>query len=229
MYDRPMTFDELFCTYAALASERKRNFKDFLKGNSKVQINLSDGYFDVGDVRLRMGLLGTVDKNSDYWVWAWANEHEPLSAEAAAPGLVVRSFGQNNGISELTAEAIAGGVEMGHKLAAVAVGLNDAQGYIEVPLNPPLIGFLLIVDDRVVPSGSRPLDKLIFNFSDATQTYGISDQRAAIIAYAQQLGLEVKPDGSNFVCIDRNHDEELVVEFDEQDRMIKMKTRRIGS
>jgi len=73
-------------------------------------------------------IAGTTSLKAGDWLWAWANSHWP--PQRVLDSRIVRAFGEQHGICELTHENVGADDlnSLGWELAAVMVRLTDALG-----------------------------------------------------------------------------------------------------
>ena len=77
---------------------------------------------------------GTTSAAAGNWLWAWANSDWP--AEIVADSRLVRAFGDEHGICELTHDLVDGDVELnalGWRLTAAMARITDALGAYRPP------------------------------------------------------------------------------------------------
>ena len=96
-------------------------------------------------------IAGTTSVEADDWLWAWANSHWP--SERATASEIVRVFGKEHGICELTHSRVEGDDlnSLGWRLTAVMARLTDAIGAYRAPRDEG--GALFLVCKSVVWAG----------------------------------------------------------------------------
>jgi len=86
---------------------------------------------DGPQVRAKVTLAGTTSRETDTWLWAWANPH--FNEIDIGPIAEVREFGEEEGIAKLTKARWTAGEIDGWEMAAVAARLLEEQGVYHAP------------------------------------------------------------------------------------------------
>lgn len=87
----------------------------------------------VAKVVAEIQIVGTTSFKAGNWLWSWANSHWP--ADRVTDARLVRAFGEEHGICELTHENVedADLNALGWELTAVAARVTDAIGTYRPP------------------------------------------------------------------------------------------------
>jgi hypothetical protein len=87
----------------------------------------------VAKVIAEIQIVGTTSENAGDWLWAWANSHWP--ADCIKDAELVRAFGEEHGICELTHECLEDDDlnALGWEMTAVMARITDAPGAYRPP------------------------------------------------------------------------------------------------
>ena len=87
----------------------------------------------VAKVIAEIQIAGTTSERAGDWLWAWGNSHLP--PELVTDSLLVRAFGEEDGICELTQETVSDDDlnGLGWGLTSLAVHLTNAIGAYRPP------------------------------------------------------------------------------------------------
>jgi hypothetical protein len=88
---------------------------------------------DVPKVIAEIQIVGTTSAKAGNWLWAWANAHLP--SELTVDSQLVRAFGAEHGISDLTCETVEADDlnALGWALTSIMVRLAKAPGAYRPP------------------------------------------------------------------------------------------------
>jgi len=115
------------------------------KGVISWRVNGEEVTFLVADVpRLlaRFQLVGHHYHTKNLWRWAWAEPE--ATAEGCSDALVVRRYGEEHGIPQLTSPELAADALLPPRLAAVAVMLNDGDGSFPLALRKGVFDLVVL-------------------------------------------------------------------------------------
>lgn len=102
-------------------------------------------------VRARVTLAGTTSRETDTWLWAWANPY--FHEIDIGPIGRVRDFGEEEGIAKLTNARWAAGEMDGWEMAAVSARLLEEQGVYHATGSVSL--YLLLHGLEFIPHAER--------------------------------------------------------------------------
>jgi hypothetical protein len=196
---------ELYETHAGLARERQFALQEFLdaeagKGPSNLSLPSRTLSLDGGRFVYAIQLLGTRADGDNTWLWAWASpgpQGQGFPGELLASVEKIRTFGQQQGIPELTAPLL----ELGdrarqpwfdvHFLALIACGLGDTGCYVGVP--HPGGEALVLFNAPEIAGHADPLRMTIrmtgyFLDIGSVMPVQLVDHRRLVSLYAQQKG-----------------------------------------
>ncbi|GAA2430752.1 hypothetical protein GCM10010191_50460 [Actinomadura vinacea] len=99
-----------FAAFASAGSAVAIHRQDVLNealGEGMTDTNVEERTLTMGDRVYRdIVFLGTFSHVSQTWLWGWGNEHHSPDLPAIAPLRVIREYGQEHGIPELTAPCL---------------------------------------------------------------------------------------------------------------------------
>jgi hypothetical protein len=161
-------------------------------------------------LRFPMQVLGTVSRQSNTWLWAWA------SPQLMPPGLLqatyqLRALGERFDVEELVEESLdlvtpaIAALEIadsdfapepldGHYLAMLAAGVCQASAYYGADYGRGVVYVLLPQVPAVDAQLSDEPAKLAAVFAQLLQLPYLFDHRAAFVAYLQQKGYTLAQD-----------------------------------
>jgi hypothetical protein len=131
-----MTFSDLVNQNIGLSFRKQFAMEDFLSERTW-RLDHAKGRIDFGKgpglfARRRtypIQILGTEDKGSGTWLWAWANTQSGFPPSLLKAAERVRLFGESEGVAELVTAVLPASEYPGHLLACVAAGIADADCY----------------------------------------------------------------------------------------------------
>lgn len=214
-------FSGLLTQHYGAALARQYALSDFL-GDHTWHLNLDSGLIDFGDERTYpVQVLGTEASTPGTWLWAWANEQSDLSPNLLQAATELRTLGQEHGVRELTEPQLPLTAVDGHQLAAVAVGLCNADAYYRGPYEGGAV-YVLLYDTPLAGPLRSPAPRMVTVLTELAAT-GFSDPRAVIEAYLESEGMGLKSERQ--AMIGRSPDGRVLrVSFDAQQRVTHVDT-----
>ncbi len=97
---------------------------------------------DVPKVKASIQVVGTTSNKAKNWLWGWANAHFP--SHSAAKIQAVRSFGETNGIKQLTEPYWPDDEYHGWEMTAIAAQIVGAKAAYRCPGNDGFIYFAIM-------------------------------------------------------------------------------------
>lgn len=197
-------FDRLFDRCVGIALDRQAHLLERI-GEHDWELDLGAGRMTFhppgeGDsVTTDVQVLGTESEGE--WLWAWANEDAGLPAAVLHAS---RALGRRTdlGAPELSRPRVAVQDDEAHRIAMVASACLDCAGYYRAPYDGGAAYLLLVGPELVEASPPPPVVRLATGWSRVLSTFAarVEDHRAALVAYARRLGLDVAttPSGLEF-------------------------------
>ena len=168
-------------------------------------------------------LLGTESQSSNTWLWAWANTESNIPAHLLVASLVLKAYGVQHGIPELTTPQLPLDQIDSHTLALFASGICEANAYYRCPYEGGAL-FVLIMDDNFPKCTDPPLQRIATVFPQAIASLEIPDHRLALAGYLDHYGLGHEQDGGKIV-VKEDGEAALTATFDEQNRLTKLEAK----
>lgn len=180
--------------------------------------------------RWQTQLLGTESETSGIWLWAWANTESNIPAHMLVASLVLKAYGEQHGIPELTTPQVPLDQINGHTLALLASGICEANAYYRCPYNGGAL-FVLIMDENFPKCPDPPLQRIATVFPQAIASLDIPDHNLALTGYLDHYGLSYERDDDKIVVKEMG-EAVLTATFDELGRLtnleVKLKTEGDG-
>jgi hypothetical protein len=196
---------DLYTRHAALSLEKQLALGKII-GTRAFSFDADTGTLSFGaDLRFPMQLLGTVSRQSNTWLWAWASAQPPRPALLAA-AQQLRTLGEHLELDELSEESfdlvtptLAAAQEPdlapepldGHYLAMLAAGVCQASAYYGADYGRGIAYVLLPQVPAVETQLSDEPMALVAVFAQLMQLPYAFDHQTAFVAYLQQKGYEL--------------------------------------
>lgn len=116
-----------------ISFEKQSHIADLMCENEQ-HFDLATGILSFGNEhRWQPQLLGTESVPFNSWLWAWANTVSRISAHLFTASVALKAYGDEHGISELTALQLLLDTVDGYILALLACGICEATAYYRCP------------------------------------------------------------------------------------------------
>lgn len=203
---------------SAVASYDQQIHLADLLGNEPWHLDLNTGLLSFDNqYRWPAQLLGTESEVSGTWLWAWANDASNIPAHLLVACLVLKAYGEQNDIPELTTPQLPLDQIDGHALALLASDLCEANAYYRCPYEGGAL-YVLIMDDNFPKCTEPPLQRVATVFPQAIAVLDIPDHRLAFTSYLDWYKLAHESDG-NRVIVRESGEPVLTATFDEHNRL----------
>ncbi len=222
-----MTFSELVERHIGLSFRKQLALGDFL-GNHSWQLDIGKGTVDFGKGPGLFGkrrvypiqVLGTEAEESGTWLWAWANTQSNIP-----PGLLkavhrVRSFGESQGVNELTTAALPSSEYPGHLLASIAAGIADADCYYRGPY-PGGAAFFLVYETPLRQAPPTPDVRVVNVLAQVVGAFAVDNHRAMARAYLESEGFRIDEADSGWSAADESG-RVVAITFDDMGRIARI-------
>jgi hypothetical protein len=224
---------DLYSRHAALSLEKQLALGHVI-GTRNFAFDADNGTLSFGDgLRFPMQLLGTVSRQSNTWLWAWASP-QPLSPALLQAAHQLRTLGEHLEIDELAEEGFdlvtpaTAELEVpdpdfapepldGHYMAMVAAGMCQASAYYGADYGRGIAYVLLPNVPAVDAQLSDEPTKLAAVFAQLLQLPYFFDHRVALVAYLQQKGYTLEQDDAQVRGQKNGH--HLAASFDSTSRL----------
>lgn len=217
-------FNQAVIAHLPVAMEAQDALSKVVDLGAHYQADIGAARLEIGGRPLSVVLLGTVSKQSNTWLWSWANQGFAPDSPAIAPVRGVAAKAQPWGLWEL-AEPVFGldgvvdtGLGAGASVALVVAPLVGAVGMYGADYGAG-IAYFGIVD----PACPRPrADAVTFPRRILTAVDLIPGHaRSQILTYAAVHDLQVKGVGTSSLEVHLPPQDVIVVDFDELDRPVR--------
>ncbi|MFC1464829.1 MAG: DUF6882 domain-containing protein [Candidatus Brachytrichaceae bacterium NZ_4S206] len=227
-------FEDLFTKHGA-ASFDKQIYLDAMLGKSSWAFDLNSGVLAFRrpheeDLQLNVQVLGTESEDSHTWLWGWANPSGIPDALLKSAN-ELKAFGATAGVPELVTPELPITPEMNPlRIAMIGCGVQRAGCFFRAPY-PRGALYLLIKDPRYKRSVTRPIPRILRVFPMFLSDHRVANPRAALLSYLQFYHLDVREEGRRIIAtmkaaarslLGAEAPQQLVAEFDEQDRLIAL-------
>jgi hypothetical protein len=140
-------------------------------------------------------ILGTESKDSNTWLWSWANEASNLPSKLVQAAVKIRRLGEEQKVHAfITPELPLGNKVNGDYFARIASGVTSAGCYYRGEHEGGAI-FFLITDPAFKQTVSNPVLLVSRIFPDAIVHVEVSDHRAAFLPFLRYYDLAVMEEG----------------------------------
>ena len=239
---QPISLDSLFVQHG-VASFDKQIYLEAMLGKHRWSFSLNEGTLAFAvphePLQLAFQVLGTESKDSNTWLWAWANTESGIPERVLASARDLRTFGIANGIRELTEPELAlNGKIYGNRLASIGCGVLRASCYFRIAYAGGSL-YMLIKDPKYKRSITRPLHRVARVFPMFLSDYSGINHRLAYLNYLNFYRLRVREDRGGRRVIASHHirpgaaldalklepsDQatELIADFDAADRLMQL-------
>ncbi len=133
-------------------------------------------------------VLGTESDGSRTWLWAWANHESQIPDQLLRASRLMRDYGIENSVFELSDPQLDLGRWDGHRLSLIAAGMLDAPGYYRGPYAGGAL-FVLLEEAFV----AAPVERSVTTFASALPGFIMAfpdvDHRLAATGLASALKL----------------------------------------
>jgi hypothetical protein len=184
-------------------------------------LDLEQGVVTFGsDLSFPMQLLGTESLDGS-WMWAWANEASGLSARVTAMSAYLRSVGDEQDVSVLTAPMLA--VEEEGDAFLLALIASGIAGGLPVYRGPHSGGalYFALEDVKLPATGLDPVGALL-TLSQSLQTGLPMEHRVLVTSFARRTGTAYVESDRGVVLQCAAGD--AAVDLDEQGRIVGLRS-----
>lgn len=135
-------------------------------------------------------ILGTESEITRTWLWGWANEQSGIPGRLLEVARGLGRAGADRDVPELSTPSFPLGEVDGHQIAVVASAVHRAAGYYRAPYEGGAL-FVLLTGPELEEPAPLPLVRFATGWSRVCSAVPdqVTDQRAAVRAYAAHLGL----------------------------------------
>jgi hypothetical protein len=209
----------------AVVSFDKQVSIDQIYGEKSWQFDRTTGFLTFGKKgSWQTQLLGTESELTNTWLWAWANAQSDEPSHLLVASLLLKAFGDQNGIPELTTPQLPLDQVDVHTLALLASGLCEANGYYRCPYEGGAL-YVLIMDENFPKCTDPPLQRIASVFPQAIASLEIADHEQALCEYLDHYGIEHQHTGHQIVVQDDDGEPVLTATFDEQNRLTHLEAK----
>lgn len=215
----PSTLERLFEQHAVATLCRQRRLTDLV--GTTGWATSADGTrirFERGPREFSAAFLGSAATRLQEWRWGWGIEGADAANRDASERL--RECGRRWGVVEFLARDLPLGSEEGHVYATVASGALGFDAYFRCPHARGSAWILIRAPELAGPPAVTPM-RLQWAISTALHQ-GLTRHRTAVLCGARSLGLRTSERAGRSVAIAFPSGGELIVEFDERDRVSQM-------
>jgi hypothetical protein len=204
----------------ALISLEKQDKLALMTGDHTADLDLDGGKIRINDaIEFSMQVLGTESDNTLSWLWAWADEQTEIPVDLLSAALLVRNWGEQEGVLEFTVPSVDLNRTDGHVLSMIAAEICRASCYYH-DLYEGGAAFFLLFDKRIDAQPSFDLSRLSRRFLDLISQYELN-HRNALLSYFRTKGLSLADTGP-LIAATLETGESLSAEFDNTGRLISL-------
>jgi hypothetical protein len=123
------TAQELLEKFGGIALEKQHNFGEIITENNW-NIDMETGMISFGDnLVFPFQILGTFSHSSESWLWAWANEKSGIPEKLMEQALILKKYGEDNGIDLLKNSEFEADKNDLHLIGIIASGMFNSSCY----------------------------------------------------------------------------------------------------
>ena len=213
-------FQSLIDRHLASAFARQLALADYL-GDRSWSVSISEGRATFGDdLTHPIQLLGTEAEGDFSWLWAWANEASNLPPAVLEACQMIKQFGVDHDVPELTEANFSLEIANGHLISLVASGLMQTYCYYRGPYEGGALFFLVGDLPEELTSPVR-VERATTVITQVISTFDL-DHREMAQHFLQDQQFELESDGGGIVAT-RGKDS-VQIEFDDQNRITKVES-----
>ena len=212
---------ELLEQFAAIGLERQLDLGEVI-GNNNWNVDLSKSEISFGpNLTFAMQALGTFSRESDTWLWAWANTQTPYTEAGTQQARQLRQYGEDHGLALLANPDCEATDDDLHRLGLMATGLLQADAYYLADYGQGIM-LVTLTDARLVATHPENDPRIFRIFSEIISQYEVRHQ-PTLAAYLTALGYEVTTSPLSLTGIGARSNNTVTAEFDESGNLTKLK------
>lgn len=218
-------FKTLFTQYCAIAYDKQLLLADMLEGAGDWQLQLPTGKLKFASgLVMDVQLLGTEALPEAAWLWAWSNATDVLPDDMLSVATLIRIFGTEHAIEELTEPLInIDERRNGHHFAMLSMMLSETFGYYRAPFDGGAL-FLLIINPNLPVPEVKPIERVATVFPQMIQNIRIENHKQAFIHYLEAYNMQIKDTETAVFGLHESDETRIHAEFDDQQRLSKLTT-----
>jgi hypothetical protein len=171
-------------------------------------------------------VLGTESEGGQTWLWSWANTASAIPPALLKAALKLKEIGGQRGLVSFAAPELPLSMADGFVYAMIASGIFGQHGYYRGTYDGGGI-YLLITDPRFPAMPAQDAPGAVTAITKAIAALAIPDHPRAIAGYFRWLGWPCTASGSRMRAVAPDG-QDLLVEFDAQERMAGLTTTTAG-
>jgi hypothetical protein len=173
--------------YALLSLEKQEKFARLI-GEHTLEFDFESGLMRFsGEREFPFQVLGTESNNTLTWLWAWADEQAEINPALLKASLKMKSWGEQEGISECTSPSIDINRADGTILSLIACQICDAACYYQDSYDGGAL-FLLLFGQDIERQPPLDAEALARQFSNLAALFEVN-HRNALRSYLEEKGL----------------------------------------
>lgn len=178
---------------AGMAMAKKFALHDVVGDVDTWQADLEQAVLSLNDTEFRaVQIVGTYAFGDSTWVWAWGNQLSDFAENIVQDSLVLQRYGEEHGIAWLTERKFELEEDDVEAIAAVAVGITQADSYYLAFHDAGIVVFALR-DERVRQALAADNPARVTSVIPAiVSAFMLYKQYEAIGAYLRQTGYHVE-------------------------------------
>jgi hypothetical protein len=222
-----MTFSDLVDQHIGLSFRKQFALLDFL-GKHAWKLDLKQGKVDFGKAGLfgkrrvfPLQLLGSEAEETGKWQWVWWKKASDFPSDPLRAVERIKSFGEAEGIRELTDPELDSASYPGHLIALVCTGIEGADCYYRVPYAGGALFFLL--GDTPIPGAPpTPTVRIAKVLTHTISEFSVN-HRAMTEAFLKAEGFHLASTADQLTAT-ADDGRSLVVRFDARGRIAGINT-----
>lgn len=209
---------ELLEQYSALAYDHQHDLAEVI-GDQGWQFDMGAGTIAFGpELVFPVQILGSFSRQSETWLWGWANEQSGIPAALLAQARQLQAYGAQHGIERLTTPSFEATEHELHVVGSIASGMFDASGYFLADYGP---GIMLVTVksgqvDRVRTDGFA---RILHAFPQAISFFELR-HRPAFVHYLRQKRYQLTETADTVTATDGQAS--ITASFDELGRLSRL-------
>lgn len=176
-YPDPDELMDLLAFFGVQAMIQQRLLGKFL-GDRSWQFNMGKGEIQFGeDLAIPIQIVGSFSKESNSWLWGWANEKSGIPAHLLKDVEELKTKGKKWGIQELTLPSFEAWENLLHHFGMMTSGMFGAGGYYLADYGPGIL-LVLLKDNRIPRGGQMEAPIMVSAFMEFLATFEVEHAKA---------------------------------------------------
>ncbi|MDR2271113.1 MAG: hypothetical protein LBF27_09445 [Sphingobacterium sp.] len=213
------TEQELIAKFGGIAFDKQCDFAEII-GNNNWNIDMVKEEISFGpDLCFPIQVLATFSYSSETWLWAWANSKSGLSEHIIEQSLLLKKYGEDNGIDLLHNNSFDFSKDELHLIGLIASGMFNTSAYYIADYGQGAM-VVTIKSDFIDRQGKDDHHRILSVFPQLISQFEMN-HKDALLNYLKVKGYHISGhDGQVFA---RKEGNSITAVFDEQSRLLELK------